>query len=357
MGWKASMIIIENKEGFNNETELLATLGLSDFDYAGTTCLDECIFPGDDSVNIGHYNNNIIVCDDAQIIDDFISDRLSPREKELARLFPRSEILAVACISTTNFHGYAQIKNGAKVRVKALNADNGFYWDSGELMEEEKAIYEGGSVINGQRVWKFEDLPDDLFKEDQLMEDFTFGVAKRLLGVRIDHVESDQLMEEVVFKKYIRKSDGISPLPESVSMFGQWIGHFEYGPEYGEELAGEKVQFRAFIENFNNGEFEGKTVEVNGVGANFEQATVKGFLEGSFISFTKQYPHYYGFDENNNAIEDKSQAHPLVNYEGHYDALTKTFKGEWEMRIDVEPVGNGWMEEVCTGKWELRKDD
>jgi hypothetical protein len=43
MGWKASMIIIQNRESFSNEKELLTALGLSDFDYAGTTLLDECI--------------------------------------------------------------------------------------------------------------------------------------------------------------------------------------------------------------------------------------------------------------------------------------------------------------------------
>ena len=177
MGWKASMIIIQNKSGFNDDKLLLDVLGLSNYVYEEDTVLDRCIWPGDDSINIGYFNNNIIICDDCQIIDDLITDKVSQREKDLIELFPSSEILSVACISTTNYHGYCLIKGGKKVRGKSLNADDGFYMDFGEHIEEEKAIYETSELINGERVWKFDNLPGDIFKEDQLMESFTFGAT------------------------------------------------------------------------------------------------------------------------------------------------------------------------------------
>jgi hypothetical protein len=84
------------------------------------------------------------------------------------------------------------------------------------------------------------------FYEDQMMEDFTFGVAKRLLGVRIDTEESDLLMEEVVFKKYIKSINNSSYLANPISMHGQWIGQFVYGPEYGDEMHGEKSAIQPF---------------------------------------------------------------------------------------------------------------
>ncbi|MEI9957043.1 MAG: hypothetical protein WDM90_12250 [Ferruginibacter sp.] len=204
MGFKVSMIIIQNPKNFNTETLLLKTLGFTDFIYKEDTTFDECMFPGDESVSIGYYNNNIIICDDCQVIDNFISDTLSETEKKIVALFPTSEILSTACISTTNYHGYSLTKSGNKVRTKSLNADDGFYFDFGELIEEEKLIYSNSEIVDGKRIWKIEELPNDIFLEDQMMEDFTFGVAKRLLGVRIDNEEAEELLDDTTFRKYVK---------------------------------------------------------------------------------------------------------------------------------------------------------
>jgi len=37
-------------------------------------------------------------------------------------------------------------------------------------------------------------------------------------------------------------------MDKSIPLLGQWLGYFEYGPEYGEELAGERVEFRLFAD-------------------------------------------------------------------------------------------------------------
>jgi hypothetical protein len=67
MGWKSSLIIIENKEGFADENEILKAIGKSDYKFNQETTLDDCIYPNDKSINIGHYNGNIIISDDYQI--------------------------------------------------------------------------------------------------------------------------------------------------------------------------------------------------------------------------------------------------------------------------------------------------
>lgn len=140
-------------------------------------------------------------------------------------------------------------------------------------------------------------------------------------------------------------------------MRGQWVGYFSYGPEYGEELVGEQVQFRLFIDRCDNGVFEGKSIDLEGVGANFELAEVKGFVDGDFISFTKQYPNLYSIDESGNTVVDQSRSHPIVSYTGAYDSRSKTYSGEWELRMEIQPIGEYWLEDICTGKWEIRKDD
>ncbi len=138
---------------------------------------------------------------------------------------------------------------------------------------------------------------------------------------------------------------------------GQWIGHFTYGPSYGEELNGEKVQFRLFINECSNREFWGKSIDLEGIGANYEVAEIKGFLKEDFISFTKLYPHYYQIDEGGNTSTELNSRHPEIHYEGFYDSHLKKITGKWEMSFDLEQVGEDWLEDVCSGTWEIIKDE
>jgi hypothetical protein len=59
MGWKVSMIIIQNPDNSSNEKLLLEKLGLGNYEYIGDTQLDECIAPLDKSINIGYYNGSL----------------------------------------------------------------------------------------------------------------------------------------------------------------------------------------------------------------------------------------------------------------------------------------------------------
>ena len=71
----------------------------------------------------------------------------------------------------------------------------------------------------------------------------------------------------------------------------------------------------------------GKSIDLEGIGANYEVAEVKGFLKEDFISFSKQYPHYYEIDEWGNTLTDKNSPHPQIHYEGYYDAHSKKITG------------------------------
>lgn len=220
MGWKASMIIIENKENFEGDDKILAALDKTNFQFQEELSINFDFYQRDESICIGYYNNNIIILDDYQITEKSLERakglKLLKEEKQLVDLFPNAEILTVACHSATNYHGYSLIQNGKKVRLKRASSDSKLQ-EFGERFEEEKQIYKDSYQKNGQNYWKNEDEPDpdelefldedDLmmyedYTDDYFMEDFTFGIAKRRLKIRLDNSEND-LIKNITFKKYI----------------------------------------------------------------------------------------------------------------------------------------------------------
>lgn len=204
MGWKTSMVLIENRYGFTDEIALLKALGKANFEFDSEVSFEECLYPGDESINIGFHNNTIIICDDYQITEQTIDVdnlQLTATDKALVSLFPQAEILAVSCHSVSNFHAYALIQRGLKTRVK-IAADGQVTMSLGEPFKEEKEIYARSYVEDGIKYWKDENYPDDPYTEDSLLEEFTFGVAKRLLGVDLDTDKGFQLTQDITFKKY-----------------------------------------------------------------------------------------------------------------------------------------------------------
>lgn len=72
----------------------------------------------------------------------------------------------------------------------------------GNHFEEEIEIYKNSYEEDGKLLWKDENDEDDFFTEDQLMEDFTFKIAKRRLGVQIDMEDGEDLFENTEFKVF-----------------------------------------------------------------------------------------------------------------------------------------------------------
>ncbi len=207
MGWKASLIIIESRNNFSDEKAILKALGKEEFEFSSETTLEECVYPNDNSINIGSYNGNIVICDDYQITNGSLerakSLALTKEEKRLVELFPDSEIVMVACHSGVNYHGYSLIQNGKKIRLKTVTSDDALK-EFGERTIEEEHIYNDSYKKHGKNYWKDESDPESEYSEDQLMSEFTFGFAKRRLGVVIDHTEGDELMSNTPFKKFVK---------------------------------------------------------------------------------------------------------------------------------------------------------
>lgn len=201
MGWKASLIIVELKGQTANPKRILKGLNWTSVRKIGEQTLESCLLPGDRSLSIGFYNDCAIICDDMQIAPAHFSYYISQSEKNLQAHFPESEILTVACMSTINYHGYALAAQGRRIRYKQV-ASNMDLEDFGDWMEEERAIYDQATFVEGIKQWRFDWSPDTIFLEDQLMEEFTFSIAKRLLGVNLTMEEGEELLESIPFSTY-----------------------------------------------------------------------------------------------------------------------------------------------------------
>lgn len=208
MGFKASMIIVRQPSVTIADEELLKKLGFDDVIFSSDTTFEECMCPNDKSLNIGHYNSCLIISDDYQLTTSLELSKspqlLNAYEKALTNLYPDTEILTVACHSAVNYHLYSLIKNGQKLRFKKVVHGEPLI-EFGDRIEEEEKIYAYSKTIDGQRMFRSTYKHDEVYDytEDQMMEGFTFGVAKRLLGVMISTSEDEELMYETPFKKYL----------------------------------------------------------------------------------------------------------------------------------------------------------
>lgn len=207
MGWKASLIIIENTNDFKDDLALLKAIGKAHYVFEEEVIFEDCIHPRDKSINIGYYNNNIIIADDFELTDKYLdgisSLELIDEEKELCELFPSSEIVSIACHSVVNYHAYSLIQNGEKVRCKFISADNALI-EFGERTIEEELIYNKSIRKEGANFWKDTSDPGYEYTEDQMMEEFTFGFAARRLGERLDEREGELM--NIKLKKYTKPS-------------------------------------------------------------------------------------------------------------------------------------------------------
>lgn len=134
---------------------------------------------------------------------------------------------------------------------------------------------------------------------------------------------------------------------------GQWQGFFKYGNDYGEFVEGKEVEFRMFIEEYDDGQFPGRVIDWDGIGANGESATITGFLEGPFISFIKQYPVGYQMDEWGACSVRKDQGGFTVEYQGSFVPETEAFEGTWEICLQSEASEDELFEEISTGTWRM----
>lgn len=134
---------------------------------------------------------------------------------------------------------------------------------------------------------------------------------------------------------------------------GQWQGFYQYGPEYGRHIEGKEAEFRLFIEEMVDGQFKGRSIDWDGFGAEGEVASVEGFVEGLFISFTKHYDHAYYVDDFGRSFVMEDEPGHQVTYQGQYHPAEKCFKGRWEISAIIVSPDSEPMQEYSSGTWSL----
>lgn len=199
MGWKASTIIIHKPTQVDN-LELLKELGFNNLTKIEDEPFEVAINPDDNRVYIGTYKDNLLVCA-PDIPMQFFEDSETLTEKTLNRIFPNSEICSIVLHSTVNLWGYSVTKNGQKIRVRAGSADDGTFVELGQPLEEEKELLSKSKIDeNGNRIYLFDDFPNEPFIEDQVGENFVFSICKRYFDKELD--SADELLFETTLTGY-----------------------------------------------------------------------------------------------------------------------------------------------------------
>lgn len=205
MGWKISLVLIENKARFLNDVLLLQKAGFRNIELVDVIDFETAL-DAKDSICIGEVKDTIVVCDAYKLTEFYLSDtatlELTESEKNISALFPNSEILSVACHSVVDFHGYSLIQNGIKTRSKIVSPEE--RKEYGVRFEEEKQIYKEAIPIDNELFWNLDgsDDQEEYYSESQMMEEFTFGVAKRRLGVELNLDESETVLQTKNFRVY-----------------------------------------------------------------------------------------------------------------------------------------------------------
>jgi hypothetical protein len=137
------------------------------------------------------------------------------------------------------------------------------------------------------------------------------------------------------------------------NLHGHWEGTIIYGPGYGEN-ENKELYFNIDIVQTKD-TFTGTAVDTRGVGVNPDNALIKGFVEDNEVSFVKQYASTLWFDENNTEILLKDKPSPEINYWGTFDSVTNSIKGNWEIIITGKETEEGWLVDIATGTFTMRR--
>jgi hypothetical protein len=199
MGWKASTIIINKPTQIDNET-LLKELGLKNLTKIEDESFETAINPDDYKVYIGKYKDNLLICV-PEIPMEFFEDNETQTERTLNRIFPDSEICSIMLHSAVNLWGYSITQNGKKIRARAGSSEEGTFVELGEPLDEEKELLSKSKLDeDGNRIYVFNDFPDEPLTEDQVGENFVFSICKRYFDEELD--SADQLLFETTLAGY-----------------------------------------------------------------------------------------------------------------------------------------------------------
>ena len=88
MGWKASMLIVQNTSGLKTAEEIVQKIDNNYYELAGEVTLEQGINPHDESIYIGFHHDNIVLTMDAEYILMSITDGEGLIENRLKKMKP-----------------------------------------------------------------------------------------------------------------------------------------------------------------------------------------------------------------------------------------------------------------------------
>lgn len=133
-----------------------------------------------------------------------------------------------------------------------------------------------------------------------------------------------------------------------------WEGTFTYTEGYNALMQYIEVDFKLEIVITNNS-FVGTSMDSESKHLFDNPATVKGFIENKTISFIMKYPCSYYKNENGDIIKDESLEHPDIHYLGYLSDDKKQVSGNWEMTIYEEKHGEGYLEDILNGEFQMQR--
>jgi hypothetical protein len=132
---------------------------------------------------------------------------------------------------------------------------------------------------------------------------------------------------------------------------GKWKGTYIYVAEDGTE--GKTKSFDMTLREEEDDEFTGEIVDTSENSQNPEKATVSGFIMGDTLSFVKQYPYLFLYNEKGELQIDKSKPHPEINYHGEINE--NEIAGEWDMEIGTKQFYGDYYSKMMSGRWQVKK--
>ncbi len=324
MGWSIYAVLIKSDKQISYE-KFIDELGYDVVRYLPEEPLNNVLYAEEDKIFFGSYKGITIIAS-YKLPFALYNNANSKEENKLAEFFPDTEIAAVSLQSTVNHFGFALLKNGRKIRIKAGDAIAGTAIDLGEPLKEElELLAKSRRDSKGKRTYFIDSISggQEEFAEHQVGENFVFQIFTRFTGMPLD--EDDDLLDIPMIGYEI--AERISPVEDYFT--GEWRGSYMYGADYPERSRGRVEMFTIAGNLAGYGRITGDCIDDSLKGD--EPAKIDGFINGIFIGFTKKYPYLLFTNEEGKSVKHKSAKSSTIAYSGLYNPQTDSFFGIWQI--------------------------
>ncbi len=132
---------------------------------------------------------------------------------------------------------------------------------------------------------------------------------------------------------------------------GKWKGTYTFVPEDGSQ--GRTKSFEMTIREEDDEEVSGEIVDISDNSQNPEKAKLSGFIMEATLSFVKQYPYMFFYNEKGELQIDESKPHPEIHYHG--EIRENEISGDWDMEIGTQKFYGDYYAKIMAGTWQAEK--